>query len=128
VDEAQAQVWARLDHDNDDFKPAPGGPSLPLVRYTGRYRDPWYGDMVITLEDEGLQIDFVRTPLFKGALEPFGADCFRTRFPRGCEDAVLRFDIREGLVDRITLAALSPVADFSFDFHDLTFVPVEGAR
>src|SRR3546814_8081704 len=27
--------------------PAKVGPSLDLARYAGRYRDPWYGDVVI---------------------------------------------------------------------------------
>jgi CubicO group peptidase (beta-lactamase class C family) len=110
-----------------DFKAPSGRPSLPLARYAGRYRDPWYGDVVVVAEGGVLHIDFVRTPLFKSVLECFGVDCFRTRFPRGCEDAVVSFDVQDETVVRITLRALSPLADFSFDFHDLAFVPVSGA-
>jgi len=110
-----------------DFKQPPGGPTLPLERYTGRYRDPWYGDILVTVSSGVLHVDFLRTPLFKSALQPFGVDCFRTRFPRGCEDAILRFDSDAARVTRITLNALSPLADFSFDFHHLAFVPVSGA-
>ena len=55
-------------------------PSLPLERYAGRYRDPWYGDVTVGERGGRLWIDFTRTPVFKGPLEPWGADTFRTRW------------------------------------------------
>jgi hypothetical protein len=33
------------------------------------------------------------------------------------------FEIKDGAVARVTMKALSPLADFSFDFHDLDFAP-----
>ncbi len=110
-----------LNQAGGDFNRAPaGGPSLPLSAYAGRYRDPWYGDIVVTERRGRLHIDFTRTPVFKSALEPFGPDAFRTRFPRGAgEDAVITFVVENGRVPRMTLRALSPFADFSYDFHDL---------
>jgi hypothetical protein len=103
-----------------------GGPSLPLTAYAGRYRDPWYGDLMVTQSGGALRIDFTRTPVFKSALEPFGPDAFRTRFPEGAgEDAVVTFVVENGRVTRLKLKALSPFADFSFDFHDLNPVRVE---
>jgi CubicO group peptidase (beta-lactamase class C family) len=104
----------------------PGGPSLPLSAYAGRYRDPWYGDLVVTQRGRGLHLDFTRTPVFKSALEPFGPDTFRTRFPEGTgEDAVVTFVVENGRAARLRLRALSPLADFSYDFHDLNPVRVE---
>lgn len=108
-----------------------GGPSLPLIAYVGRYRDPWYGDINILLDvvrggPSRLRIDFTRTPVFKSVLEPFGPDTFRTRFPRGAgEDAVVTFVVENGAVPRMRLRALSPFADFSYDFHDLNPVRVD---
>lgn len=103
----------------------PGGPSLPLDAYAGVYRDPWYGDMRITRRGRGLHIQMVKTPAFEGALEPWGPDGFRTRFtdPK-VEDAILTFRIEGGRVAGVTLKALSPLADFSYDFHHLDFTPV----
>src|SRR3546814_12912027 len=46
--------------------PAKVGPSLDLARYAGRYRDPWYGDIVIASTAKGLTIDFTSTPLMTG--------------------------------------------------------------
>jgi CubicO group peptidase (beta-lactamase class C family) len=121
--EEKAQVTALLGQ--GDFAPPPGGPSLALDRYVGRYRDPWYGDIVVARAASGLRIDFTRTPVFKSQLEPFGPDAFRTRFPRGAgEDAVVKFTIEGGVVSGVAMRPLSPLADFSFDFADLDFKPV----
>lgn len=121
-DEAHAEALRTL---GGAPRPAPGGPSLPLARYAGRYRDPWYGDIVVAYGGGRLSIDFTRTPAFKGALEPWGKDVFRTRFPEGAgEDAIVAFAVADGRVTGVTMKALSPLADFSFDFQDLAFQPV----
>ncbi|RYD53736.1 MAG: serine hydrolase [Sphingomonadales bacterium] len=105
--------------------PPAGAASLPLDAYAGRYRDPWYGDVVVSKRGKGLHIDFVPTPVFKSALEPWGADSFRTRFPKGAgEDAVVKFAVAGGKVTGVSMKALSPLADFSYDFQHLAFVPV----
>lgn len=109
-----------------EAKPPEGAPSLPLAAYAGRYRDAWYGDIVVTATGKGLSIQFVPTPVFKSALEPWGTDTFRTRFPAGAgEDAVVSFVVSGGKVTGVRMKALSPLADFSYDFHHLDFVPVK---
>lgn len=107
-----------------DRAPA-GAPSLPLASYAGRYRDPWYGDIVVSVRRGKLHIDFTPTPVFKSMLEPWGTDAFRTRFPPNSgEDAVVTFAVADGRVTGVTMKPLSPLADFSYDFHHLAFVPV----
>lgn len=72
-----------------------------------------------------LWIDFTPTPVFKSVLEPWGPDAFRTRFAKDAgEDAVVSFVVKDGKVSGVTMKALSPLADFSYDFHHLAFVPV----
>lgn len=108
-----------------DLKIPPGTASLPLPSYAGRYRDPWYGDVVVSHKAGQLRIDFTRTVAFKSKLEPFGPDAFRTRFARGAgEDAVVTFLVEQGRAVGMTMTALSPLADFSFDFHHLRFCRV----
>ena len=34
----------------------------------------------------------------------------------------------DGNVDRITMKAVSPLADFSYDYHDLLFTPGQGGE
>ena len=98
--------------------------SLLLKAYEGRYSDPWYGEIIVAMKRGQLHIDFIRTPAFKGNLEPWGRDSFRTRFPQEAgEDAVVTFVVQSGAVTKVTMKALSPVADFSFNYQDLTFLP-----
>ena len=122
-DEVQAEAL-RETGGGPPKKPA-GGPSLPLRAYAGRYRDPWYGDIVVSVKDGNLAIDFTHTAVFKSKLEAWGPDTFRTHFaPDAGEDAVVMFAVADGKVTGVTMKPLSPLADFSFDFQHLNFEPV----
>jgi CubicO group peptidase (beta-lactamase class C family) len=124
IDRNQAE--ARAMAAGGEVRAPAGGPSLPLAAYAGRYRDPWYGDILVTERGGRLWIDFTRTPVFKGALEPWGADAFRTRWARGAgEDAVIDFVVEAGRATGMKMRALSPLADFSYDFHDLDLKRVD---
>jgi hypothetical protein len=118
----QAALMAGADH---SIGKAPlGGPSLPLDAYVGRYRDPWYGDIVVSRAGEGLAIAFVPTPSFKGPLESWGPDAFRTRFSKDVgEDALVSFVVKDGRVLQVLMKAFSPLAEVG-DFGRLDFKPV----
>ena len=62
-----------------------------------------------------------------GPLEHWQYDTFITRFTdKTIEPAYVTFNLdAEGKIDRITMKAVSPLADFSFDYQDLLFRPVE---
>jgi hypothetical protein len=101
-------------------------PSLPLARYAGRYSDALYGDATIALENGVLVLRFSHSPAFVGDLEYWQYDTFRTswRSPN-LADAFVTFTSKpDGVVDHFTMAAVSPLADFSYDYQDLRFVPV----
>jgi CubicO group peptidase (beta-lactamase class C family) len=107
-------------------KPAKVGPSLPLARYIGTYTDPWYGNIEIAQGKGGaLTIDFKSTPRMGGALEHWQYDSFITRFEdKTIEPAYVTFGLdADGKVERVTMKAVSPLADFSYDYHDLLFTP-----
>ncbi|HYE58106.1 MAG TPA: serine hydrolase [Rhodothermales bacterium] len=102
-------------------------PSLPLDTYAGTYRDPWYGDVVVERQGEGLRIRFTRTPSLVGALVPHRFDTFVARW----DDRTLRADAYvsftlspEGTIEAVRMKAVSPATDFSYDFHDLRLTPV----
>ena len=101
------------------------GPSLPLASYAGKYRDPWYGLVTIENTPAGLGIRFNHTPSMAGPLEHVRYDTFRTRWTdRSIEDAYVTFALSpDGSVERMTMQAISPLADFSFDYQDLLFRP-----
>ena len=104
-----------------------GKASLPIAQYAGRYSDPWYGPIDIKADKGGLRLDFTRTPGMTGRLEHSQHDTFRTVWDDSTiEPAYLTFGLNaEGKVDRITLKAVSPIADFSYDYQDLLFTPVQ---
>jgi CubicO group peptidase (beta-lactamase class C family) len=101
------------------------GPSLPVGKYAGVYRDPWYGPVTVSQAAQGLQISFDRSPGMVGKLEHVRYDTFRTRFSdRGIEDAYVTFQLKsDGSIDRVKMKPVSPLADFSFDYQDLEFTP-----
>lgn len=110
--------------------PVEVGPSLSPGRYAGTYRDPWYGDIVIASTPAGLTIDFTSTPRMQGRLDHWQYDSFITRFDDpAIEPAYVTFALdADGKVERVTMKAANPIADFSWDYHDLDLRPVEKAK
>ncbi|MBA3759059.1 MAG: serine hydrolase [Gemmatimonadales bacterium] len=103
------------------------GPSLPLSKYAGTYRDPWYGDVAIAVEGKGLAIRFTKTSVLVGDLVHWQHDTFLARW-RDRElraDAYATFSLKpDGSVDQLKLVPASDAVDFSFDFQDLVLKPV----
>ena len=103
------------------------GPSLPLEKYAGTYRDPWYGDVQITRERGGLAIRFRHTPSLVGDLIHWQHDTFLARW----RDRELRADAyatfwlnADGSVHQLRMVPASELVDFSFDFQVLVLKPV----
>ncbi len=102
-------------------------PSLPLEKYAGVYNDAWYGPVTIRLENGKLVISFDHTPGMVGDLEPWQFDTFKAHWRvRTIEDAFVTFALNpDGTIDSAKMAAVSPLADFSFDYQDLLLKPAE---
>jgi CubicO group peptidase (beta-lactamase class C family) len=111
-------------------KPAKVGPSPPVERYAGTYHDAWYGDIVVSVVNKKLAIDFKSTPNMQGPLDHYQYDSFITKFTdKNIEPAYVNFSLdADGKVDRITMRPVSPIADFSYDYQDLLFTPTEKAK
>lgn len=117
-----------------DARQATGAPpSLPLTAYAGTWRDPWYGDILIEPRTTGrgrnrrtvLWLSFSRTPALNGPLEAYEGETLRTRFPdRREEDVFITFAPENGTPATATMKAVSPDADFSYDYHDLRLTKV----
>lgn len=127
-DDIHAKAIATLRADHAVTHPG-RGPSLPLSGYVGVYRDPWYGMATITMDKRRhgtLDISFDRSPGLHGTLEHVQYDTFRTHWVMpDTEDAYVTFALKpNGRIDRMTMKAVSPLADFSWDYKDLRFVPV----
>lgn len=111
-------------------RPARSGPSLPLAGYAGSYSDPWFGTIRISEANGRLAVAFPHWPGLGATLEHWQHDTFRTRFSDpAVEPAYLSFALGpDGAVERITLRAVSPAADFSYDYQDLEFRPAAPTR
>lgn len=102
-------------------------PSLPLEKYTGVYRDAWYGDVKITFANGKFGISMTRTPSLQGELEHWQYDTFIARWQDRelRADAYMTFALNpDGSIHQVKMEAVSPETDFSFDFQDLLLRPV----
>ena len=73
----------------------------------------------------GLWLAFSRTPALKGPLEPYDGETMRTRFTdKREEDLLITFALGADGKAIATMKALSPDADFSYDYQDLRLTRV----
>ncbi len=119
---AGARRWPR-------YKPK-AAPSLPIERYAGRYRDAWYGDVVVASDAKGLSIDFTSSPNMAGRLTPWAYNSFITDFDdKSLEKAIVTFASDEnGKVTGVSMKPANPIADFSWDYQDLDLKPLEAGK
>lgn len=105
-------------------------PSLPASGYAGSYADAWYGPIEIAERSGTLRIDFQQTPNMAGTLSHWQYDTFRTQWDDSAiEPAYVTFALdADGKVAHITLKPVSPLADFSYDYQDLMFLPLPDGR
>jgi CubicO group peptidase (beta-lactamase class C family) len=101
-------------------------PSLALDKYAGGYEDPWYGQAILSVADGRLVLRMSRTPAMVADLGHWQHDTFRAVFrDKTIPDAFVTFALDpRGRVDQMKMEAVSSIADFSFDYHDLLFKPV----
>jgi CubicO group peptidase (beta-lactamase class C family) len=104
-------------------------PSLPLAAYAGRYRDAWYGDVVVEHRDNKLAIQFTHTKQLSGNLEHWQYNTWIARWRDRTlfADAYITFSLKpDGSIEGAKMEAVSPLTDFSYDFHDLALKRVAG--
>lgn len=101
--------------------------ALDLARYAGEYADAWYGRAIIRMDGGKLVLSFSHTPAMVAELEHWQYDTFVARWrDRTVPDAFVTFTLnREGAVEHFKMAAVSTLADFSFDYQDLLFTPLK---
>ena len=83
----------------------------------------------MTIKEEGgkLIMRFTHSPDLTGEMEHWQYDTFIARWKNRAmnADAYVTFALKpDGSVDQIKMAAVSPLTDFSFDFHHLALKPI----
>jgi CubicO group peptidase (beta-lactamase class C family) len=108
-----------------------GKPSLPLASYAGTFRDPWYGDVVVSQQGGKLRLRFSKTAQLVGTMETWQHDTFIVHWDdRGLNaDAFVSYALdADGKVREVRMQPVSPLTDFSFDFQDLRLSPVTAGK
>ena len=96
--------------------------------FTGTYRDSWLGDITISIKNGKAWFDSKRSPKLTGELFHYKGNTFVVKWKdRSMDaDAFVNFSLdEEGRASGIKMRAISPLTDFSYDFHDLDFQKVK---
>jgi len=92
--------------------------------YTGTYRDSWFGEIVISVQNGKLWFDSKRSPKLTGQMFPYKGNSFVVKWrDRSMDaDAFVNFSLNtDGKASGIKMKPISPLTDFSYDFQDLDF-------
>ena len=93
-----------------------------IDQYAGTYKDNWFGDIVISNKNGKAWFESKRSPKLNGEIFPYKENTLIVRWTdRSMDaDAYLMFTTdMDGKPSGLTMKAISPLTDFSFDFHDL---------
>jgi len=101
-----------------------GESSLKPAVISGNYKDAWLGEVTIAAANGKLRFTSKRSPGLAGDLVPFKANTYVVKWDdRSMDaDAFVNFELdMNGQTKGFTMKAVSPLTDFSYDFHDLEF-------
>jgi len=94
-----------------------------LTSWTGRYRDPWFGEILLCPRRDRVHVAAIKSPRFSGAVMRLGKRYLLRWDDRSVSpDAWL--DFHPETSDQpasLTMAKLDPLGDFSSDYEDLRF-------
>ena len=93
--------------------------------YVGAYRDNWFGPMSVSVNAGRLFIEMGRNSGMTAELVHYSGDTFVAQWANtDIEPAYVIFEFaNETQVRHVSLKAISPLADFSYDYNDLEFTP-----
>jgi len=112
-------IWKVIETEQKSGKPKPD-----ISLFTGTYNDLWLGDISISIKNGKAWFDSKRSPKLTGELFYYKGNTFVVKWnDRSMDaDAFVNFSLNEeGKSAGIKMKAVSPLTDFSYDFHDLDF-------
>lgn len=101
---------------------------IDSAKYTGTYRDNWFGNIEIFLKDDTLWFKSLRSPKLNGEMFFYKDNTFAIKweYTDMPADALAMFTMdANGQAKSIKMEGISPNIDFSFDFQDLDLKRVE---
>jgi CubicO group peptidase (beta-lactamase class C family) len=120
ADSTTTEVWKVVKSNS-----IPSNISETYKQYLGTYQDPWFGKITISIKNGKLWFQSLRSPQLKGEMFKYKTNSFVVKWENRSfdADAFVFFGVDiDGKPNAIKMKAISPLTDFSYDFHDLDFV------
>lgn len=114
-----AEIWSVIEGQQKN-----NGAKMAADLFLGTYQDPWFGEAVVSIKNGKLWFDSKRSFQLTGELLPYKGNTFIVKWTERSmdADAYVMFELdNEGKASGFKMKAISPLTDFSFDFHDLDF-------
>lgn len=124
ADKITDEVWATVSKNLKDKI------RIDAKKYTGTFKDNWFGEVTITEKKGKLYFASKRSPRLSGEIFFYKGQNFVVKWNERSfgADSHIFFDLDSaGNVNHFTMKAISPLTDFSYDFHDLDFSRVQKA-
>jgi hypothetical protein len=118
ADKITDEVWAQVD------KNIKAKTKIDTKKYIGTYQDNWFGEVSIYEKKGKLYFTSKRSPRLTGELFFYKDQNFVVKWNIRSfhADSHIFFDIdTTEKANHFTMKAISPLTDFSYDFHDLDF-------
>jgi CubicO group peptidase (beta-lactamase class C family) len=99
-----------------------------VSNFLGTYKDQWFGEIVISIKNSKARFDSKRSPKLTGEVLNYKGNTFIVKWDDRSmnADAFLMFSLdKDGKPEGLKMVAISPLTDFSFDFHDLDLKKVK---
>jgi hypothetical protein len=127
--EAEKKDFEDAKEITDDIWKNIGSQKISAIRadnttYTGIYTDSWFGEVTVSEKNGKLWFDSERSPDLTGEMFYYKGNTFIVRWnDRSMDaDAYVMFCLdNTGKASGMTMEAISPLTDFSYDFQDLDF-------
>lgn len=96
-----------------------------IAQFAGTYKDPWFGEATISMQNGKAWFQAKKIGKLQGQVFFYKANTYVVKWnDRSMDaDAYITFSLdEEGKSKGMTMNAISPETDFSYDFQDLDFV------
>jgi CubicO group peptidase (beta-lactamase class C family) len=100
---------------------------IDLKKYTGTYKDDWFGNILISEKKGKLSFKSIRSPKLAGEIFFYKDNTLVVKWNTRSfnADAFLSFELdKNGNMNVLKMKPISELTDFSYDFQDLNFIKV----
>ncbi|WP_298392523.1 serine hydrolase [Flavobacterium sp.] len=118
ADKITEEVWKKVDENSIKRT------TIDVTKYIGTYNDNWFGEVYIYVKRGILFFKSKRSPRLSGSVQFYKDQNFVVRWDNRSfnADAHIFFELdAQGRAIKFKMKAISPLTDFSYDFHDLDF-------